>query len=312
LNATLATALGLSIVGYEVRARRTNLAQRVEGTLLASLPIREAYRVELGAPLLAQLPLGVSNTERAQEIATNTLVSASRIRNNNLAIGKLIETAANMEGQSLLSGIAGTSHYVECEGISRHLIRPRFLRKVVDFDDGTVVSSLKSHERAADVSASITNQIRTMSTRLWFESNLESAFQYAADQGNAVKPKLAIGTSPLISQHLIVTGDTRLVGIRFDYEVAYDVDMRLADKIFLAFVSADHQYLTFGQHLWVPELITNLPISRDGRTVRELQVQPRNRHLITLPVLGLIETVNLEKALLDPTLPTIPVEEIDP
>lgn len=310
-NGAITTALsGLTIGGYVVRARRTNLNKRVEGTLLASLPIREAYRVELGAPLLAQLPLGVANTERAQEIATNTLVTASRIRNNDLAITKLVETAETMEGQSALTSIVGTQHYVECEGIARHLIRPCFIRRDVDFDDGTVVSSIKSHERAADVSAAITNHIRTVSTRMWYQSNLESAFQYAADQGNAVKPVLAIGTSPLISQHLIVTGDTRLVGVRFDYEIAYDQDARMNDKIYLAFVSKDHQYLTFGQHLWVPELVTNLPISRDGRTVRELQVQPRNRHLVTLPVLGLINVSNLEKALVEPTLPTIPFEEI--
>lgn len=312
-NGAIATAMGtFTIAGYEVRARRTNLNKRVEGTVLASLPIREAYRVELGAPLLAQLPVGVANTERAQEIATNTLITASRIRNNDLAITKLMDAAETMEGQSALSSVVGTSHYVEAEGISRHLIRPKFIKKVVDFDDGTVVSSIKSHERAADISAAITNHLRAISTRLWFESNLESAFQYAADQGNAVKPVLAIGTSPLISQHLIVTGDTRLVGIRFEYEVAYDVDARMADKIFMAFVSKDHQYLTFGQHLWVPELVTNLTISRDGRTVRELQVQPRNRHLVTLPVLGLLVCENLEKALLEPTLPTIPFEEVTP
>ena len=312
-NAAITSALGnLAIGGYVVRARRTNLNKRVEGTLLASLPIREAYRVELGAPLLAQLPLGVANTERAQEIATNTLITASRIRNNDLAITKLLDTAETMEGQSVLTSAVGTQHYVECEGIARHLIRPCFIKRSVDFDDGTVVSSLKSHERAADVSAAITNHIRTVSTRMWYQSNLESAFQYAADQGNAVKPVLAIGTSPLISQHLIVTGDTRLVGVRFDYEATYDVDARMNDKIFLAFVSKDHQYLTFGQHLWVPELVTNLPISREGRTVRELQVQPRNRHLVTLPVLGLIECTNLEKALIDPNLPTIPFEEVTP
>jgi hypothetical protein len=304
-NAALETALGLTIVGYEARARRTNLAKRVDGTLITSLPIREAYRIELGAPLFAQIPLGTPEN-KGREIATSFLITSARLRGKDLAVTKLIETAEAMENQTMVASALGETTYFECEGISRHLIRPRFIKRTIDFDDGSVVSSLKSHERAADVSAALVNQIRTLSMDLWVQSNMETAFQFAADQGDVVKPVLAIGTSPTIVQHLVVTGDTRLTGIRFDYQVATDMDSRLTDKIFLAFVS-DHEYLTFGRNFWVAEMVTDLPISRDSRITRELQVQPRNRFLVTLPVLGLIETVNLSKALLDPTIPTIPV-----
>lgn len=285
--------------GYKIKASRTNMNKRHEGTLLATLPVREAFRVELSEPLLAQLPLGVSNQEKAQEIASQVLVAGSRLRNNNLAITKLISTAAAMEAQAALSNVSDV--VMECEGIARHLIRPQYQVETVDFDVAANVQNLKSHERAADVSAALVNRLRLMSTKLWVDSNLESAYQFAADQGNLVKPKLAIGTDPVIAQHLMVTGDTRLVGVRFDYELAYDVDARVKNNIFLAFVSNDHQYLTFGQHLWVTEIVTNLQISRDGRTVRELQVQPRNRHIVTLPVLGQIKCSNLDKVLVNPT-----------
>ncbi len=49
--------------------------------------------------------------------------------------------------------------------------------------------------------------------------------------------------------------------------------------------------------LWSPELVTALPVTRDNRTSKELTVQPRFRHIVNLPIMGLLKVEGIEKLL---------------
>ena len=49
--------------------------------------------------------------------------------------------------------------------------------------------------------------------------------------------------------------------------------------------------------LYSPEVVVNLPISRDGQTSKELMVTPRFTHEVNLPVATLLNVSGLPKVL---------------
>ncbi|MNX83391.1 hypothetical protein D3C86_1151530 [compost metagenome] len=77
------------------------------------------------------------------------------------------------------------------------------------------------------------------------------------------------------------------------------VDQRIRHTIFWTFKRASEGLdpLNCGTHLWIPELISHVNVSRDETQIREAMVQPRNRHINHLPILGKINVIGLNEVL---------------
>jgi hypothetical protein len=45
--------------------------------------------------------------------------------------------------------------------------------------------------------------------------------------------------------------------------------------------------------LWSPEATLVIPVTRDGQVSRELTVMPRFRHIVNVPVMGVVEVSNI-------------------
>jgi len=48
-----------------------------------------------------------------------------------------------------------------------------------------------------------------------------------------------------------------------------------------------------GNMLWSPEATLVIPVTRDGQVSRELTVMPRFRHIVNVPVMGVVEVTNI-------------------
>jgi hypothetical protein len=290
LTALQAEIDSFTVVGVDIDAGRSNLNRREVGTQTSTLTIRERHTIFLGPPITCPSP--VTATRTSAELAAP--IQVARVRNSNNAVTKLLGYATMLENLKL--GLDRSQPVPEIEGLGRLLIRPYFERSVLNMQD--VLQSARSQDRAADVSASIINRIRDMAYRMYRNSNYQGALD-SMTGGTGERPVLIIGTDQYTQRHLMVDGDTRTAGIGFDYRVVVSPDMRVFGKIFLGFARPNQSgpdLLSPGCMAFVPELATNLQISRDGRTTMETMIQQRTLHINTCPLLGVIEIENLEVA----------------
>lgn len=275
---------------FELDARRSNLNRRTRGIQVTSVDQNERFVIPLGQPISCPNP--ITNTRTATDMSAP--ITAARIINDLNAVTKLFKYA------DLLSSLELSRDYAvpvpNIEGIGRLMIRPFYEEYELDLLE--VTASLKSQDRAADVSAAFVNKIREMSYRAYRDSALQPALD-AATGGTGERPVLLIGTDPVILRHIIVSGDTRTVSIAFDHKIVCSYDLRIRDHIFMTFVRekvAGPDPLSFGFMAWMPELATQVNITRQGAVYNETMVQPRSLHVNTCPILMKIKVKNLDKA----------------
>ena len=102
------------------------------------------------------------------------------------------------------------------------------------------------------------------------------------------------------AKYIQIQGDPRTLGINMEHAVYSTPDLRLVNKIYLSFsrpARTGVDLLSTAVHAWMPELVTVGQVSRNGYTVKELQVQPRNLHVNNVPVAARIKVKNLAKVL---------------
>lgn len=275
------------ILGYELKAYRTNLNRRQRGQLINTTYYTQLYNVNLRSPITAIHPVTVEGQNDASDLAA--LITATRIRTSNAAVGTLLETA------SLLNEYVDARDYEgvgpDVLGAGRFFVKPTFFSEIIDIN--TAIDSLKSHERAMDIQAVLVNKIRDYAYRMYRDSEYKAAADALAG-GVAPVPSVIIGTDPVLARYLTVTGDLRTLGNEFDVKIVSTLDVRVAGKIFVTFGVFDESRnssvspLNFGNMAYSPEVTIVLPISRNGQVSRELAVQPRFLHINNLPIMTVL------------------------
>ena len=290
-----ATVEALKFVGYDLLAWRTNSNRRTAGKRLDIEVIRERYTVLVGPPISVQRPA----TADADSAEMEALVNAVRLRNSNNAVTQLLNYANLLK--SVVHGPTGK--IAEVAGLGRLLVRPFF--EEVELDMKTSLNSIKSRERAEDISSTLVQAVRDLSYRMYQYSEIQAALD-AQNAGSNEAPVLLIGTDQILVRHLMVQGDTRTFGTQFqDARIVVSQDSRLRHQIYITFTRNNGldglDPLRFGSFLWIPELVSRMPVYRDGGTHQEAMVQARTLHVNHLPVLGRIRVTNMPTALVDKT-----------
>lgn len=276
----------IAIDSYDLYSRRSNLNRRQRGLLVRVETWSESYPIPLGSPITALKP--ITDTSTLTDISGP--IEAARKLNSNNAVTKMMEYSEAL-GQYKVS-MDRRLPVPKVEGIGRLLVRP--YHDHISFDLVQVVDSVSSHERASDTKAALIELIRDRVTKCSAVSGYLAALE-AAGGGKAV---VAIGTSPRIHRYLNIDGDTRMMSDAYDYKIKVSSDLRMTDKIFVSFIRPDVKEpdgLGFGNMIWIPELVTDVPNSRGGAQARELMVQPRVRHVCHLPVLIEIDVLGLDE-----------------
>ena len=84
------------------------------------------------------------------------------------------------------------------------------------------------------------------------------------------------------------------------HDVKATQDVRMNDTIVMTLKREGQtgpDPLSYGLHAWIPELASVVNVNRKGATVKELMVQPRNRHIHCLPVMAILKVKNLQQVL---------------
>jgi hypothetical protein len=232
------------------------------------------------------------------------LITATRIRTSNYAVTCLLQAAevlsnyVDVRGQS---GSYSTNNWPEVLGVGRFLVQPYFQYYTLDM--AQAVDSVMTSDRIDDLQAAMVNRIRDFAYRAYQDSEYIAAA--LAMSGGAVPPAptVIIGTDPVLSRYLQITGDLRTLGNDFSARVVSSIDLRVRGKIFVTFgvfdgdINAAPNPLHFGCMGWKPELTLTIPIARNGQVSKELTVQPSFLHIVNLPVLIVIEVLNLPDVL---------------
>lgn len=289
----LQTAIpSISVDSYEVYARRSNLNRRQRGLLVRVEVFRERYMIPLGSPITALQP--ITETKTLTDIAGP--IDAVRSQNSNNAVTKLFEYSQTLEQYKV--SLDRRTQIPRIEGIGRLYVRPYIDH--ITFDLTKVVNSIQSHEKAEDIRAALTELLRDRMAKAANQSGYLAALKAAGGK----KATVAIGTEPRIQRYLVVNGDTRLLGDMFEYRVESSTDQRMYGTIFATFIRPDVKEpdgLNFGNMIWIPELITDVPNTRGGAQAREFMVQPRVRHINMLPLLVRIDVLGLDQVTQQPT-----------
>lgn len=288
------TALaGLELAGYDLKANRTNTNRRNIGMLISSVAESVRYTVPIGSPITLQAP--VTNTPSNLDLMGP--ITAARYRNSANAITRLLENADQLRAlEPLLKGNDKKGPRPAIQGFARVMVQPYFHSEEIDLLHDA--QGNRSFERAEDISATFINSIRDAMYRAYRDSGYEPNL-IAYGGPNAPRPKIVIGTDPVLVRYLMVAGDTRTMSIGFQTEVVSTYDERIRDKIYCTFVrntAGQVDPLTYGVHAYIPELATSMPISR-GSTTKETTVQLRTLHLVLCPILVEFRVRNVREAM---------------
>lgn len=278
------------VIGYDVDAARTNTNLRTRGLILDTDTITEAHKVGLGAPI--SVPAPVSSSGRTG-VDLKALIAAVRTRTGNNGVTALLNFISRMRlySQSLEAGEPTRA----VEGIGRHLIKPVFIEQTLDLRD--LVDSEKSSDKAEDIRAAIVEVLRYAAYKMVVDSNYRDALDFDTGGGNTM-PKLIIGTDPITARYIIEFGDDRTMSDQFkDFKVVTTTDTRMKDLIVMSFCrdGKDADPLSFGTHVYVPELTSTVQVTRNGSTSKENQVQPRDVHVNNLPIVAVIHVEGLQE-----------------
>ena len=287
--------LTFEVIGYDLLAFRTNSNLRTRGLLVDRNWKVDRFAIPLGAPLSVIVP--VSDDGEAQ--AMNDLINITNIRNSNIALTRALNYGESLKEFCEANGdvVSGNRQSLSIEGIARWLMTPVY--KEVELDILKEIQSLTSTGRVGDVNAVLVNAIRTMAYDAVVESNYLPVLRQFT-QGSDEKPNLLIVTDLNLPQYLMITGDPRTVSIGMDFDVQSTPDSRMKDTIIMTFGRKNRSgpdYMSFGTHVWIPELVSVGQIHYQGSNVKQLMVQPRNSHIHQLPIFMKIVVKNLREAI---------------
>lgn len=287
--------LEMAVVAYDLQAFRTNSNLRTRGLLVDRNWKVDRFAIPLGAPLSVIVPL----TDDGEAQAMNDLINITNIRNSNIALTRALNYAESLNEYCKANAdvVAGKRVSLSIEGIARYLITPYY--KEVELDIEKELQSLNSTDRVGDVNAVLVNCIRTTAYDALVASNYLPALRQFT-QGSDEKPHLLIVTDLTLPQYLMITGDPRTVSIGMDFTVESSPDTRLTDTILMTFGRKSRSgpdYMSFGTHVWIPELVSMGQIHYQGANVKQLMVQPRNSHIHQLPIFMKIKVKNLREAI---------------
>lgn len=279
---------GATVAAYDLDARRSNMGRRERGQLLDTTFYTQIYNVPLRSPITVPRPQNMGDQNDASDLAA--LITATHIRTSNAAVDELLRVDQMLAEYVNAGDALGTAP--EILGVARFLVTPVYEHEVLDVS--TVIDSIKSHERAADIQAVLVNKLRDMVYRMYRDSGYKAAADALAG-GLAPTPTVIIGTDPVISRYLTVTGDLRTLGNDFEVKIVSTLNVRMKGKIIVSFGHFGEGFegqpnpMHFGNMAWKPELALVLPLHRNGSNSKELTVQPSFLHVTNLPVMGVLE-----------------------
>ncbi len=281
--------------GYSLEARLTNINQLEMGLLIDSDVQKQGFMIPTLPPLVIVKPAMVEDDKTYPRL--EALTTAYRIQMRNNAVTTLLNRADTLK--SYLG--VGVPHPIESnlglEGVGQYYVRPYFNEATIDVlnDLNSLTSAAKQSDIQGLIVSKINEMVYTADQLTGYTAALEAAFS-----GRSPKPHVAIGTDMRLPQYIQINGDDRTVGIGYDYTIARISDLRMKDKIVMTFIlpnESEPHPLQHGVLGFIPEYLVDFNMIRNQRIGKEIRLTPRYRYFNFLPIMLVINVINLEEAI---------------
>ncbi|ARV77291.1 major head protein [Pseudomonas phage Noxifer] len=278
-GAAIVAKLGaLTALGYDLDARFTNTNKRKRGQLIQTRAVQFRYPIWMHSPVT--LPLSVMDEQGPGEVA-KALTVVTDIRNSANAVTAALNYVAQLK--EVVGDSAAIAEFGDVEGALSIMMRPTYRYFKLDLTGR--LDTIRSGDRWNDVTSAILNTIKALLFPAYRDSNIESVFQVVS--GNIdEKPKFLIATDREIANYLIEVGDNRTLGAYLKYDVVATNNKDMDGKILVLPTRenpSENDVLSWGQFFFVPTIVGDMPIARDGQTSREITAVPFNRHVNNIP-----------------------------
>lgn len=290
---SIITALGdMKVIGYDLDARFTNTNRRERGQLVQTRTLQFRYPIPMHSPIT--LPMSTMDSEGEGGVV-KTLTVATNIRNSMNAVTRLLNYLAQ------LSEVVGAGYdrpkFGAVEGAMSAMMRPTYRYAMLDLR--TAIDTVRSKDRWEDVGQTILNQIKSLLFPAHRDSNIEAAFQTVTGNSDE-RPKYIIATDKEIANYLMTKGDDRTLGAYFKYDIVATNNEKFDGKIVVIPTRenpVEGDILNWGQFYYVPTIIADLPISRNGEISREIAAVPFNLHVNNIPFAIEIDVTGLSEVM---------------
>lgn len=299
---TLVDNIEFTVEGYEYAATFTNENKRNHGLLADAFWFEENYKIRLGDPITTKTPpngIQVDDSSRLED-----LISLVNIRNENLAVTRTLEYTDTLREVVKTIRNDFDNEPAPISGIARHFIRPWMEED--SFDLAKVVQSLESVNDVKNARSALVNLLRAQVSVALQRSRYLTALRATSGCADK-KPTVLITCDTVTADLLQLWGNTKLLGDDIECKIVTTNDLRYYPEMpeggykrrlqWVLTVDGDgdnYQIYNWGTHLWVPPLVSNTQIQREGGVAQELTVQPRNLHVVNCPVTGLIHVTGLD------------------
>jgi len=292
-GAAIVAKLGaLTAIGYDLDARFTNTNKRKRGQLVQTRAMQFRYPIWMHSPVT--LPLSVMDEQGPGEVA-KALTVATDIRNSANAVTAALNYVAQLK--EVVGDSSSIAQFGEVEGALSIMMRPTYRYHKLVIKGG--LDTIRSGDRWNDITQLLLNTIKGLLFPAYRDSNIESVFQVVS--GNIdEKPKFLICTDREISNYLIEVGDNRTLGGYLKYDVVATNNKAFDGKILVIPTRenpGENDVLSWGQFFFVPTIVGDMPIARDGQTSREITAVPFNRHVNNIPFAIEIDVEGLREAM---------------
>lgn len=293
IAAAVATA---TVVGFDLRAYKTNVNLRERGDFIDRSQFVQLYEVPLLSPITCQRPLATNGEHDASDY--ETLVTTTRFRLLGDAVTAVLEAVDRLRAFTLVPFT--NEDAPQGLGAARFHVKPYLADLTGDkaLDVQTLVSTLDNVDAPKNVAAAIINKLRDIAFSMYVMSEYESA-QLAT--GFIGETTLVIATDPYLRRYLQIDGEVRVLTEKFNVKIVDTLDKRFRGKIFMTFGVFNESrnqtpnILNWGNLIWSPEVVVSANIPRGDSMQRETIVQPRYRFVEHLPVGALVEVKNVDK-----------------
>ena len=294
--ATITTSVTSALAGYTVEAYRTNSNLRTRGQLITSDRYTQVYNVPLRSGITVLAPVNSATGTDNDASKINSQITVAGIRTSVTAVKTLVDFADTLRQATA----NGTVNDLTTMGVGRHLVNTYYNELNLNVDN--YVDSIKSTDRMSDIKAVLVNNIKNQALNMGIESNYFIAHDVM--RGNVGgNYNVIVGTDPVTAQYITGGADTVDLGDNIVARVVSTPNKLMKNKIMITFgiFDADRNTkpnpLNFGQLFWSPTISTDVVRTVNGSTSRELTTYPRYLHVVSLPVLSVINVSNITASL---------------
>lgn len=276
---TVRTEIAITAHSYHVHTTRTGSNQRNPGRIIdAGTPHTYMIPVHAGTPLSTWTPYGEQG-----EININELARSQRVIDSNNATITILDFERMLARSTNLPSNATT--------VGSQLVTPYYLAATLDAD--ALIRINESTIGMDCLRGGVTDALTLMADQLAERSGYISAVEL--DSGSPDNFRTIIGTNPWFANLVILPGEGKALGGTSRFAVGVNHDNAFQDRFYVSFQRTDvvgPNPLSFGFMAQAAPVIYNNPIAAGTANVMQLQMIPRTRCAVTLPVLGVLTVTN--------------------